>query len=54
MEIKVESRTIKMFYVRRGWACSSTGNKLLEAQAVTLITTRYASKRVCQDLSSDE
>jgi hypothetical protein len=54
MEIKVVRRTIKMFYVRSGWAYSSTGIKLLQAQAVTLITNRYAPKRVCQGLSSDE
>jgi len=28
-------------------------NKLLQAQAVTLITTRCASERLCQDLSSE-
>jgi len=53
MEIKVVPRAIKMFYVRSGWVYSSTGIKLLQAQAVTLITTRYAPKRVCQDPSSD-
>jgi len=42
-----------MFNVHSGWAYTSTGIKLLQAQAVTLITTRHASKRVCQDPSSD-
>jgi hypothetical protein len=53
MEIKVVRRTMKMFYVRSGWAYTSTGINLPQAQAVTLIRTRYASKRVCQDPLSD-
>jgi hypothetical protein len=53
MEIKVVRRTIKMFYVGSEWAYSSTAIKLLQAQAVTLVTIRYASKRVYQDATSD-